>query len=173
MQQPLRLQTERLNLIMLSREDLAVGMLSLSDLSRRLGLPLVPDLFKGAVRGAIEKKLVKMEAVTPEETPWFTYWLIVVRGEGDGAGMVGFKGTPNALGEVEIGYGIDPQYQNKGYMTEAVKAMVAWAFTDPACKVVTAILSKPDNFASHRVLEKSGFFKYYGGPDGLSFRIER
>jgi len=167
------LQTGRLNLVMLSRDDLALGMLSLSDLSQQLGLPLVPDLFKGAVRGAIEKKLVKMEAIGTQETPWFTYWLIVVRDEGVGAGMVGFKGVPNSLGEVEIGYGIDPLFQNMGYMTEAVKAMVAWAFKNPACKVVTAILSKPDNFASHRVLEKSGFIKFYGGPDGLSFRIER
>jgi len=165
------LHTRRLNLIMLTREDLAVGLLSLHNLSKRLQMTLVPDLITGATRSAMEKKLLRMEGITQAEVPWFTYWLIVVRGEGVGAGMVGYKGAPNASGEVEIGYGIDPAYQNKGYMTEAVKAMLAWAFNDPACKTVTAILSAPDNFASHRVLEKSGFQKFYGGPDGLSFRI--
>ena len=167
------LQTDRLDLLMLTREDLAVGLLSLPNLAKRLNLTLVPNLLTGVVRSAVEKKLLKMEGVPPDEAPWFTYWLIVIRAESIGAGTVGFKGLPNALGEVEIGYGIDPQYQNKGYMTEAVKSMVTWAFKDPNCKVVTAILSAPGNFASHRVLEKSGFHKYYHAADGLSFCIER
>lgn len=167
------IKTDRLDLLMLTREDLAVGILSLPQLAKRLNLTLVPDLLTGATRRAVEKKLLRMEGITPVQTPWFTYWLIVIRAEGVGAGMIGYKGTPNAQGEVEIGYGIDPLYRSKGFMTEAVKAMLAWAFHEPACKVVTAILSAPDNYASHRVLEKSGFQKYYEAADGLSFRIER
>ena len=87
--------------------------------------------------------------------------------------MVGFKGVPDSNGEVEIGYGIDPQFQRQGYMTEAVKAMIQWAFSEPACRVITAILSAPDNIASHRVLEKSGFHRVYSGEDGVSFHLER
>ncbi len=53
-----------------------------------------------------------------------------------------------------MGYGIDPAYQNQGYMTEAVKALVDWAFQYPFCKTVTATEVK--NPASRRLLEKLG-----------------
>jgi len=167
------IQTPRLNLITLSREDLTAGLVSLDDLSLRLNLVLVPDLFSGRVRSAVEKKVTKMEAIQIELVPWFTYWLIFLRVASTGVGMVGFKGAPNSNGEVEIGYGIDPNFQRKGYMTKAVNAMTQWAFSDPACRIITAILSAPNNIASHRVLEKSGFQKVYSGQDGVSFRLER
>ena len=46
--------------------------------------------------------------------PWLTFWLIVINDQRVGAGMVGFKGAPNAAGESEIGYGIDPVYRGQG-----------------------------------------------------------
>lgn len=38
-----------------------------------------------------------------------------------------FKG-PVKDHAVEIGYGISPEYGGNGYMTEAVQAMMQWAF---------------------------------------------
>lgn len=72
------------------------------------------------------------------------------------AGLAGFKGVPNEHGSTEIGYGIDPAYQNKGYMTEAVKALVDWALQYPFCNTVTATTVK--NPASRRLLEKLGAY---------------
>jgi ribosomal-protein-alanine N-acetyltransferase len=68
--------------------------------------------------------------------------------------MLGFKGYPNTEGSTEIGYGIDTAYQNKGYMSEAVQALIDWAFTHPFCRVITATDVK--NPASKRLLEKLG-----------------
>ena len=68
--------------------------------------------------------------------------------------MLGFKGYPNAEGATEIGYGIAPAHQNKGYMTESVKAMIEWAFNHPFCNVVTA--TEVENPASSRLLERLG-----------------
>jgi ribosomal-protein-alanine N-acetyltransferase len=80
--------------------------------------------------------------------------LIVIRDENVGAGMLGFKGFPDENGSTEIGYGIDEAYQGKGYMLEAVQALIDWAFTHPFCKVITA--SEVENPASRRLLEKLG-----------------
>jgi [ribosomal protein S5]-alanine N-acetyltransferase len=86
--------------------------------------------------------------------PWQTYWLVV-------SGMTTFRGRagrlqrlPDESGSTEIGYGIDPAYQNKGYMSEAVKALVDWALGHPFCKRVTA--TTVENPASRRLLEKLG-----------------
>lgn len=166
------IQTQRLDLIPLSAVELATGLHSIETLSRKLEISLVSDLYDGRARQAVEKKLTRMADVSADQHPWYTYWLIVLRAENIGVGLVGFKGVPNNEGEVEIGYGISPLYQGQGYMTEAVKTLAAWAFTHPECKSITALLCKPDNFASHRVLEKSGFEKIYAGIDGISFRLE-
>ena len=99
-------------------------------------------------------KIEKMTEPDEAHLPWQTYWLIIVRENKFGAGLAGFKGYPDEYGSTEIGYGIDPAYQNKGYMTEAVKALVDWALQHSVCKSVTA--TAVENPASRRLLEKLG-----------------
>jgi len=70
-------------------------------------------------------------------------------------GDAGFKGRPDALGRVEIGYGVAPDQRGKGYATEATNALVAWA-GEQGVRIVTAECLE-DNVASVRVLEKTGF----------------
>lgn len=80
---------------------------------------------------------------------------VVERDSGLAVGGIGFAGPP-ARGEVEVGYGIVPSRQGRGYATEAVQAMVTMAWAHPA---VTAVLAgtDPGNVASQRVLDKAGF----------------
>lgn len=56
---------------------------------------------------------------------------------------------------LEIGYGIGSEYWGKGYMSEAVKAMINHYFTDTDTKTVYASFF-PENIASKRVMEKCG-----------------
>lgn len=89
-----------------------------------------------------------------EQWEWYAIWMIELK-DGTHIGELCFKGL-SADGVSEIGYGILPQYQGKGYATEAVTAVLAWAFKHPE---VTAIEAEtvPDNSASIRVLTKCGF----------------
>lgn len=70
-----------------------------------------------------------------------------------------FKGTPNRAGEIEIGYGTYEEFQGNGFMTEALGAMIAWAFSQPN---VNTILAETDqtNEASHSTLVKNNFKQY-------------
>jgi RimJ/RimL family protein N-acetyltransferase len=106
------------------------------------------------VHRAIHIKLDKMQKADGARHDWLTYWLIVIKDEHIGAGMLGFKGFPDEKGSTEIGYGIDPAYQGKGYMREAVHALIEWAFAHPFCTVITA--TDVENPASVRLLEKLG-----------------
>ena len=99
-------------------------------------------------------KLKKMAAMDEKQHLWQTYWLMVISADNFGAGLAGFKGVPNESGSTEIGYGIDPSYQNKGYTSEAVRVLVDWALQHPFCKTVTA--TTVENPASRRLLEKLG-----------------
>jgi ribosomal-protein-alanine N-acetyltransferase len=106
------------------------------------------------VHRAIHIKLDKMQKADGARHDWLTYWLIVIKDEHIGAGMLGFKGFPDEKGSTEIGYGIDPAYQGKGYMREAAHALIQWAFAHPFCTVITA--TDVENPASVRLLEKLG-----------------
>lgn len=56
----------------------------------------------------------------------------------------------------EIGYELMPAFQGKGYMQEAVKAVVDYAFNTLKLHSVTAWFD-PDNMASQKLLDKLGF----------------
>jgi RimJ/RimL family protein N-acetyltransferase len=82
--------------------------------------------------------------------------MLILKDELFGIGLAGFKGAPTTGGEAEIGYGISPNYQNRGLMTEAVGGLLTWAAQQPGCRSVTAETLK-NNPASQRVLIKNGF----------------
>jgi aminoglycoside 6'-N-acetyltransferase len=80
-----------------------------------------------------------------------------VEGLGD-ARLVGDVGLSPADGEpgvIKVGYTIAPAFQGRGYATEAVAALVAYAFDTLGADVVRAYASA-DNVPSIRVAEKVG-----------------
>jgi len=80
-------------------------------------------------------------------------WFVIERETNEVIGDIGFKGKPFLEHTVEIGYGIMPASQNKGYATEAVQALIEWAF---AFEQIQKIVAKcvHDNTPSIKVLEK-------------------
>jgi [ribosomal protein S5]-alanine N-acetyltransferase len=92
-------------------------------------------------------------------------WLIIEREARTIVGSAGFQGHPNTDGEVEIGYGVHADFRNRGYATEAARALVEWAFEQPGVKRVTAHCDR-DNIPSHRVVEKAGLTQRGLQPDG-------
>lgn len=89
----------------------------------------------------------------PEENKW--EGLIINSENKTVIGDIGFKSGPNEKGEINIGYSILPNYQGKGFATEAAIGMVAWGLKQPGVEKIIATCS-PDNNASIRVLKKAG-----------------
>jgi len=169
----LELQTERLRLIALTLDQLRLYLTAPQELEGTLGFPVSRAIVTQIVRKAIGTKISKMAPVEETAHPWYTYWMIVTPDEAYGAGLAGFKGYPNHLGEAEIGYGIDPDYRRRGYMTETVQALIDWAFEEPNCRSVIAPGTLKSNIASNRVLAKAGMYVYEETDDTLSWRIDK
>ena len=148
------LRTQRLLLVPLTFSQLQLCRANLPKLEAELGFSISREVFTERVQRAIQVKLRRMAGMDESHHPWQTYWIITISTNNFGAGLAGFKGYPDAYGSTEIGYGIDPAYQNKGYMSEAVKALVEWALGHPFCNTVTA--TTVENPASRRLLEKLG-----------------
>ena len=79
-------------------------------------------------------------------------WGLTLRGDDRLIGMIGLR--PRGF-KADIGYVLARPYWGLGYMTEAGRAIVDLAFTDPAVHRVWAVCDA-DNAASSRVLEKIG-----------------
>lgn len=167
------IHTGYLTLVPLTLQQLETGLASIKQLSAEMGLPLVSDLITENAERAVRIKIEKMRAAPEALHAWFTYWLIVIDSEKIGAGLIGFKGSPDETGTVEIGYGINPIFQGRGYMTEAVKAMVKWAFSHPECKKITAIGVLQDNFASRKVLVKNQFRELESDTGSVDYELDR
>ena len=169
------LHSPRLIPFPLSAEQLNLILQNIALLEDALALSIVVELVTPPVRRAITMKLGKMTDAPPSDLPWYTYWLIIVKQDDvrTGSGLVGFKGTPDEAGSVEIGYGIDPAFRGKGYMTEAVQALITWAFQYKHCQVVTANRVLKSNLASSHVLLKVGMMLCGEDAKSYSYQISR
>ncbi len=107
---------------------------------------------------------------------WFVRW-IVLKDIGEIIGSTSFHGAPDEAGMMEIGLGIEGEYQNKGYAKEALLGMWRWALKFPEVKVLRYTVS-PDNLPSISVIKYFGF-TYIGqqiddidGPEDI-FEMDR
>jgi RimJ/RimL family protein N-acetyltransferase len=110
-------------------------------------------------RGAREVFRVRIDS-HPDIVGWLCwYWVLNDNGRRVLIGNGGFTGAP-LNGEVMIGYSVLEPFQRKGYGTEAVSALVDWAFADMSINRIFAE-TFPDNRASIGLLQKCGF-EYVG-----------
>lgn len=90
----------------------------------------------------------------PEEAPWWN-WLMCERETARAVGSVAFGGPPDGSGVVLIGYAVYEQFEGHGYATEAVRALIGWAFQQPGVKQVRT-LAPVWNTPALRVAENVG-----------------
>ncbi len=92
----------------------------------------------------------------PANRLWYAAWYMEPKDSpGTVAGDLCFKGPPEN-GAVEIGYGLREGFCGRGYMTEAVRALTAWALRQKGVCAVEAE-TEPGNTPSQRVLQRAGF----------------
>lgn len=160
------LETERLRLIPLTLDQAEMFTHLDSRLEDSLGLNRAERELTTRFRDAIRKYTLQWIKDDPENYLFATIWVIVEKASNTVAGDIGFKRKPDANGYVEIGYSTQPRFRVQGYMTEAIGAMVKWAFTYPEVKAVIAE-TREDNIPSIKVLRNNGFedFKYSKPPE--------
>lgn len=88
----------------------------------------------------------------------FGPWVIELPGEAPFIGIIGLSHVDfeaHFTPAVEAGWRIAPEYQGRGYATEAARAAVKFAFEELGLDEIVAFCT-PDNLASRRVMEKLG-----------------
>ena len=140
------IKTERLIIKPYATEDVEglISLLTNPDITQTF---MVPEFESYEQMEELAKKLITFSQV--EDTTHLEYGIYL------GERLIGFL---NDCGmeekEIEIGYVIHPDYQGKGYATEAVKAIIRELFEMGFEKVTAGYFA--ENEASRRVMEKCG-----------------
>jgi RimJ/RimL family protein N-acetyltransferase len=105
--------------------------------------------------GSIREQIVEMAARAPGEPGGWVQLTVLEAGSGRIVGDVGFSIVAGEPGVIKVGYTLAPAFQGRGYATEAVGALVGYAFERLGADVVRAYASA-ENAPSIRVAEKVG-----------------
>ena len=93
--------------------------------------------------------------VDPSLNKWFVRF-IVLKESREVIGSTSFHGAPDGDGMIEIGLGIEPAFQGRGYAKESLQAMWRWAVNFPEVRTLRYTVS-PDNLPSIAVIKYFGF----------------
>jgi len=99
-------------------------------------------------------------------------WFVIHNGSNCVIGDIGFKGKPEANKMVEVGYGISLSEWGKGYATEAVHAIIQWAFSSQKVDRVIAECLE-DNYASIKVLKKLGMQEVGAEDNMIQWKLQK
>jgi RimJ/RimL family protein N-acetyltransferase len=144
----MQLETERLILRSFREEDVDVmAQLFANPEFMRFSLGVFTERKKTV--DFIEKVMSWDRASMPSQ------FAVVPRAENAVIGYCGFHHHPEVPGEVEIGYRLHPDYWNRGFITEAARAVRDHAFADLKLPSVISLIH-PENIPSRRVAEKNG-----------------
>lgn len=161
----LRLNTDRLIISPLNKYNLELAINNFNQMENNLNLTVTNENI-----GSREKYVynLRLQGVknNSKNYMWYTTWIIILKTENRFIGHIMLKGYPNENGEVTIGYWIQDKYKRKGYMFEALKAIIPWIFLNSNAKFVIADTLK-NNIPSQKLLQKIGMI--YADEDNECF----
>jgi [ribosomal protein S5]-alanine N-acetyltransferase len=161
------LETPRLRLVPLTHAQLLLYKNAPVQLARELQVTYLERLNDPSVANDLAEALEFWLQKTYENQArytWFTNWEIILKDEAVAIGGIGFAGFPDEGGKAMVGYGLDLRFHNRGYATEALGAMLEWAWTEPMLQTITAE-TPAGHVASQRVLIKNAFLIADAGTD--------
>jgi len=171
------IRTERLDLIPGTQALLEAELVGREAVQELLGIAVPkawpPPLFDAP---AVEWTLAQLSRDDGFGTWGFHYFVLRELPGGGGPGAVGaggYKGAP-ADGAVEVDYSVLPEFQRRGFATEAAGGLVDRAFEDEGVQRVIAE-TLPGLIPSIGVLVKLGFrFVGQGSEEGaIRYQLDR
>jgi len=146
------LETDRLTLSQFSADDASdfFNLRSDKEFMKYLGLSPMTKVSEARNRvHSIIQAFDTSEGIT---------WKIALKGESKLIGYIGFWRIFFSHFRGEVGFGIDESYQQQGYMSEAIEAVILWGFDTLGLHSIKADVD-PRNKGSIRVIEKFNFKK--------------
>lgn len=152
------IETKRLILKPLTYEQLVKYAKCDNSFEAALNLNKSSRTISAELKEALENTILPNVADKKKNYLYNMIWTAISKTNNEMVGDLCIVGEPNEKGEIEIGYGIYDEFQGKGFMTEIVGGIIAWARKQPLVKSITASTDK-NNTASYKVLQNNNFVK--------------
>jgi RimJ/RimL family protein N-acetyltransferase len=165
------IETERLILKPLTYEQLTKYTRLDNSLETELNLNSSSRTITADLKEALEQTILPNVADSNKNYLFSTIWTIISKADNKMVGDLCFVGEPNADGEIEIGYGTYEEFRKRGFMTEAVSAMIKWAKKQPNIRTIIASTGKT-NVDSFSILQKNSFTKSGETETLFNWRLE-
>jgi len=165
------LETPHLKLLPLTHDLLLKFIRDDHSLETELNLKPSKGNISPSLQQALEQSILPNVSNKDRDYLYHTLWIIVSKEFNRIVGDICFVGEPDQEGEIEIGYGIYPEFRARGYMTEAVAGIIEWAKRQEKVKSIFAATAK-ENIASYSILEKNNFVHIGEVDDMLSWKLE-
>jgi [ribosomal protein S5]-alanine N-acetyltransferase len=167
---PAPLETERLRLVAATLELADADRYNRLEFIHQLGATVLESWPPPLNDDDSKEYTIAFLRKNPSAAGWAAWYWVAKKSKPVVVGQGGFKGPPVA-GTVEIGYSLLPEFQRKGYASEAVAALLDWAFAHPEVDRVLAE-TLPELAPSIRLLEKAGFESVGEGSEKGVIRFE-
>jgi ribosomal-protein-alanine N-acetyltransferase len=150
------IRTERVELVSMSlafMQALVAGDLDAA--AREIGADLPPGM-REDLRNFLGYRIPALEA-DPASQPWLGRAIVLTHPDGrrEVIGTIGFHAPPDEIGRVEIGYRVEAGYRRRGFATECVRALLAWAESQGIHRFRASVAS--GNVASLAIIRSFGF----------------
>lgn len=169
------IETRRLRLLPLAPHHILALIEAPDRFAELTGFAAAPGLREFFVSDELSPAFCDSLRALHDADPWRFGFSIVDRERRLIVGGAGFKGPPDAAGMVEIAYGVVPDFEGRGYATEAAGGIIEWAINSGLVRTLRAH-TRPLPNASTRVLANCGF-SFVGDvvdpDDGPVWRWER
>jgi len=152
------LETDRLIIRPLTHDQLLKYIRLDNSLETELNLGDSSRTISTDLKEALEQTILPAVSDPERNYLYSTLWTLISKEYNKMVGDLCFVGEPNEEGEIEIGYGTYEEYRKRGFMTEAVSAMIEWATKQPEVRSIIASTEK-NNTDSFSILEKNNFIK--------------
>jgi len=150
------IETNRLLIKPLSSDELRRHIEDPNGLAADMELTPSISLSEREALEAIQNDLLPNLIDPDKDSYFYTMWIVIEKSKKAIIGGICFHGEPDDNGEVEIGYGTDKNYMNKGYMTETINGIIQWLKNNKKARIIKAVTDS-SNISSLKMLEKNGF----------------
>ena len=147
------IETERLLLLPYTQENLALFNSDLRAFEKAYNVVYHGEELDHLLKGFL-MKLEKEIAADPEHYLFFTEFLLILKENRHVIGSIDYKYIPRD-GATEVGYGMNPDYEGHGYMTEALTAFLEFGRRLGIKRVYAD--TRPGNIKSQNILKRCGF----------------
>ena len=152
------LNSERLALLALDQSLAALQAGSRSAFFNAIAVTHEPVWPPAPFEAAAFEWAHKHLAHDPEGQGWYGWALLANGGERQPPRIIGIAaliGRPDEDGDVEIAFGLLPEFRGRGYGAETVCTLSAWAFENGAARVISHL--DAEDHTAQQTLAKIGF----------------